>query len=250
MHYLGGKFRIRDKIAGIINELEGDMYVEPFCGACWVGERVTKPVKVFIDVNKYLIAMWQEVQKGWSPPWKVSEEEYKDIKDDYSNEGGKYPDYLIGFVGFACSFGGKFFGGYARRSKGMSKTEDYSKYGSSSVIEAMSKGLATANFVCKRYSKVFASLMMCSQRVIVYCDPPYKGTTKYYGTPEFDYERFWHNVEIVSKRHYVLVSSYDAPEGIECIMEISTKLNLTGGARTERVFGCGAILDDYEWEIK
>jgi DNA adenine methylase len=243
MQYLGGKFRIKDKIASIINGLEGDMYVEPFCGACWVGAEVNKPVRIFSDVNKYLIAMWQEVQKGWSPPWKVTEEEYNDIRDDYRANGSRYPDYLKGFVGFAGSYGGKFWGGYARDPN---SNRNYIANASASLVKLIPR-LETAKFIHQSYSQVFGNLMKLSQKVVVYCDPPYEGTTKYYGVADFDHVGFWHNVKVVSSKHYVLVSSYDGP--FTSIAEFETRLDMNGlrETRVERLYGTGLILDDYDW---
>ena len=65
MRYLGGKARLRDQIVPIINGIDANIYLEPFCGACWVGELVNKRTRIFSDANKYLIAMWQAIQNGW-----------------------------------------------------------------------------------------------------------------------------------------------------------------------------------------
>ena len=51
---------------------------------------------------------------------------------------------------------------------------------------------------------------------IIYCDPPYKGTTKNYN--EFDNDKFWEWVRRMSKQgHEVYVSEYEAPTDFECI---------------------------------
>ena len=53
--------------------------------------------------------MWKALQNGWIPPNDISEEEYKYIREN-KNENMA----LTSFVGFGCSFAGKWFGGYAR----------------------------------------------------------------------------------------------------------------------------------------
>lgn len=63
------------------------------------------------DIHPELIIMWRALQKGWIPPSLVSEEDYVKAK---AGEG--FP-FLRGFIGFGCSFGGKWFGGYARDSQ-------------------------------------------------------------------------------------------------------------------------------------
>jgi len=55
MQYFGGKSRIRDRVAALINALEPQHYLEPFCGSCWVGEVVKAPKRTFCDVNADLI---------------------------------------------------------------------------------------------------------------------------------------------------------------------------------------------------
>ena len=128
MRYLGGKARLRDQIAPIINSIDASIYLEPFCGACWVGEKVTIKHRILSDANKYLIAMWQALQKGWEPPKECCELEYQMIRDDTSDEA------LHGFIAFACSFGGKWWGGYARHYKG-EVSPKYCEYGHNSIIK-------------------------------------------------------------------------------------------------------------------
>lgn len=53
--------------------------------------------------------MFKALQNGYELPNKITKEQYNYIK----NHKDENPA-LTGFVGFGCSFGGKFFGGYAR----------------------------------------------------------------------------------------------------------------------------------------
>lgn len=114
MQYLGGKARLRKQIGAYINEIIGDReYIEPFVGGGNILAEVRAKKRTALDANEALITMYKALQKGWRPPTAVSEEEYahyKALKDPN--------DPMTAFVGFAASFGGKWFGGYARSRQG------------------------------------------------------------------------------------------------------------------------------------
>ena len=76
--------------------------------------------KIGLDNHYYLIEVLKALEKGWLPPEKITEELYKDIQKNKES----YPDYLVGYVGFQLSYGGKWFGGYRRDKVGK---RDYSK---------------------------------------------------------------------------------------------------------------------------
>ena len=115
MQYLGSKARIAKKILPIIlkDRKSDQYYVEPFVGGCNSIDKVSGP-RIGNDLNKYLIVMLRALQHGWVPPNIVSKELYTEIQK-YPD---LYPDELVCFVGLLCSFGGKWFGGYAANSKG------------------------------------------------------------------------------------------------------------------------------------
>ena len=78
MQYLGGKSKIRKRVAAFLENLRkpGQSYLEPFVGGAWVlqemsGERHAS------DGNIALIAMYQMLQLGWEPPDLVSEDEQR-----------------------------------------------------------------------------------------------------------------------------------------------------------------------------
>ena len=52
--------------------------------------------------------MWEELQNGWMPPQTLTKEDYEFLKNNKDIK-----PHLTGFVGFGCSFAGKWFGGYA-----------------------------------------------------------------------------------------------------------------------------------------
>ena len=78
---------------------------------------------------------------------------------------------------------------------------------------------------------------------VVYCDIPYRGTTKY-KTEMFPYEEFYEWVKVASINNTVLVSEYSMPEEFTCIWSKETKTLLDsnknkdddGNIRVEKLF--------------
>jgi DNA adenine methylase len=57
---------------------------------------------------------------------------------------------------------------------------------------------------------------------VIYCDIPYKDTTKY-KTANFPYEDFYTWCREASKNNIVLVSEYKMPDDFKCLLEIPHK---------------------------
>lgn len=220
MRYMGSKNKIAKHLLPILERARGDRYwVEPFCGGCNLLDKVQGP-RIANDSNKYLIALWQELQRGYVPPNIVTKEMYREIRL-HKNE---YPDYLVGFVGFLCSFGGKWFGGYAADSKG----NNYAERGSRVMVK-QSKKLKDVIFSCGRYEN-----MLIPDNSLIYCDPPYAGTTKY--KDAFDHVAFWKWCdEKVKEGHTVFVSEYNAPQDWKCVLEIEHKTILDKNSQYVRI---------------
>ncbi len=224
MRYLGGKARIASQVADLINsEIVANgitQYVEPFVGAGWVLDKVVCIHKEASDANKDLILLWKALQAGWVPPDHVSKEEYDAQKE-------AEPSALRAFVGFGCSFSGKWFGGYAKDNSG----RNYAGNAQRSLLKKL-KNIDGVTFEHKRYTEVAAS------GALIYCDPPYAGTTGYSSVGEFDTPSFWNWVRATAKDNLVLVSEYSAPEDFECVLEIATKTDMKGANmdRVEKIF--------------
>ena len=114
MRYLGGKSRISKDISSYINSvIEDKTFVSLFCGSCSIESKVNATTKILNDSQPYLIAMWKDVQNGRTFPNKINFSEYQYIKAHKDEDIG-----LTGYVGFACSYSGKWFGGLARNKRG------------------------------------------------------------------------------------------------------------------------------------
>ena len=259
MQYLGGKSKISKEIASLINNVltalggglheipwrevthfntalecrEYDIrererervFVSLFCGSCAIESKVNADVKILNDKHPYLIAMWKALQDGWIPPEEISKEQYKYIKEHKDEDMA-----LSGFVGFGCSFGGKWFGGLAANKRG----DNYCRRANKSVLKDMG-GLQNATFLCLDYKDV-----EIPQGAIVYADPPYDKTTGY-SLGDFDSNEFWDYARKLSETNIVLVSEEKAPDDFVSIWSKEQRrtidnVNSNTFVRTENLF--------------
>lgn len=220
MQYFGGKQRISTQIARFIDSVHTHThthYVEPFCGSCNVASKVNIQNKILNDKNPYLIAMFKSLQNGWIPPEIVTENDYYIAKQNQDIE-----PHVAGFVGFACSFAGKFWGGYARDGKDVN-SGNYALRGKNSILNKM-KTLMNAEFTCSDF------LDLDYNNCLIYCDSPYKDTTPYYKKilGEFPYDEYIKWVQEQSKKNIVLVSEYkhNVPQHVNIVLEIPSKTSI------------------------
>ena len=112
MKYMGSKSRIVSDIAPIIqmavDASEKRLYYEPFCGGCNVIDRIRANGRYASDKQKYLIALYQNLHSLAKLPEAVSKEHYSEVREDYNNHTGKFPDWYIGAIGFLASYNGRF----------------------------------------------------------------------------------------------------------------------------------------------
>jgi DNA adenine methylase len=227
MQYLGGKYRIRKKLGAFLTEqAKGKaFFLDMFCGAGNVVANVSHPRRYANDGNRYIIAVLKRAQRGGEFPDVITEDFYQQVK----NNKDAYPDWLVGFVGFGCSFGGKFFRGYGARSR----------VGSGFNVPGIGKGLATLNLTSVQFSSnLFEAVTVpkASLQGLIYCDPPYEGTTDY--SIAFDTEQFYKWAREQAQKHTVLVSEYEHNSRGPILWQTTSKQGLrsaTGKAITSEV---------------
>lgn len=119
---MGSKNRHAKQLLSLIlkDRKDDQWYVEPFVGGFNMIDKV-EGKRIANDSNFYLIELYKAIQNGWEPPSEISENEYQDIRNKKEN----YPAYLVGFVGFGCSYSGKWFGGYARGKTSKGEPRNY-----------------------------------------------------------------------------------------------------------------------------
>ena len=214
MQYFGGKSRIAKHIAEEINELLNDNqpFVDLFCGSCNIISKIkNNRIMIANDKHEYLINMFWSLQNGWIPPSNISEEEYYKIKAN----ANVYKD-LAGFVGFACSFSGKWWGGYARNKRG----DKFCLQSKRSLLKKF-ETLKNVEFVNDDFENV-----IIPKSSLVYCDIPYFGSTQYSSkeTGIFDYERFYNWVRKNKENFTVYISEYrhNIPDDFKTIWEFNS----------------------------
>ncbi len=206
MQYQGGKSRIAKRIANIIDSCStGGCFVSLFCGTCSIESKLSVSFGKMIlnDKHKYLIDLLVGVQNGYELPEFISEEQYKYIRKHKDED-----NILTGFVGFGCSFGGKWFGGYARNKT----NTNYALQSKKSLLKDMSTLQATC-FTCQDYKDV-----KLPEGCVIYADPPYNNTTGY-GNEKFDSSEFWEYAREASKEHLMFISEQEAPDDFVVIWE-------------------------------
>lgn len=239
---MGSKSRIADYIAYYINKIAEyeniENYYEPFCGGCSVAYKVNIKNKYCSDKNKFLIALLKKVQEGmWE--YKFIEKEERDdvLKHKYD---GKYPDWYVGWVGFACGYRGRFFMGY------VGKDNQYLLY---KQLTEERQHLLKINLFVSDYRDV-----EIKDGSIVYCDAPYRDVLGDYHGGSIDYDEYYEYLKKISKKNLVFISEYRMPAGFIEIDSWNISVPVGNGCRkthegfaTERLFVVegGYLVDKY-----
>ena len=227
MKYMGSKNRIAKEILPIILKdriSDEQWYVEPFCGGCNLIDKV-KGNRIASDNNSYLIAMYDAIKEGWVPEKNYTEEEYNYIRNNKEEK-----PCLTGYFGFALSYGGKWFGGWRRDKEGK---RNY-------VLEAYNNMVKQIPFIKDIiFANCSYSQIIPPKNSIIYCDPPYKDTTKYHS--DFDYENFYNWCRFMKEcGHQIFISEYSMPEDFKCVWqkEIVSSLTKNTGSKkgVEKLF--------------
>jgi DNA adenine methylase len=221
MRYLGGKSKTWKQIVEFLESVrkEDQTYIEPFVGGAWVLQGMSGK-RVASDANKALITLYKNLQEGWVPPTDVDEGMYAQLKKEQDSDNP-----LTAFVGFGVSFGGKWFGGFARSNV----SRNYASNAKNSLMKQLPK-IQDAEFSHMSY------LEYEPQDSLVYCDPPYEGTTGYDGVGSFDSNLFWDTMRKWAKNNTVVISEYNAPDDFVCVKEMPTKTDMhTKTGKEQRV---------------
>ncbi|MCI0553827.1 MAG: DNA adenine methylase, partial [Anaerolineae bacterium] len=224
---MGGKHRIGKKIAELIAFYKPIHYHEPFCGMFGVGKRVNALCVTASDIHQDLILMLKAVRDGWEGPDWINESFWKELK---------YADYhsaVRAYVGFGCSFGGRFFENPAR-CYNRGQDVGYHAAQARRSLARLRPLIQGVTFDCYSYQEYEG------QADLLYCDPPYAGTKEYSQVERFNSKEFWDWVWKESRNRVVLVSELECPDPrIKCVLEIPYKFSVNRERITkvmERVF--------------
>lgn len=236
MKYVGSKNRIAKDLAPIIQSyITEDTvgYLEPFVGGANMIDKIEHPNKIGCDIHKQLIALLNKAKDDIdSIPNEITEEEYNRVK----NNKEQFEDWYVGLVGFCGSFGAKYFGGYARAIKSDGITPRNMSDEAIRNLKKQAPNLKGIDFRCCSFLDLPKDEI---KGYVIYCDIPYRGTTKY-KTEKFPYEEFYKWANEISIYNTVLISEYNMPKVYKCIWKKKSKANfdsnrVSGNESNERV---------------
>ena len=231
MKYIGSKNRLSKDIVPIIQSYidiqRCTHYLEPFVGGANMIDKIKCENKYGSDIHPYLIALLKQTQSDVSIfPKTITREEYIKVRDDKE----KYPDWYVGLVGFCASYNAKWFGGYANNVK--TKEGNIRNYTDEAIknLVKQSKKLQDITFSCCDFRQINHSI----ENFVIYCDIPYRNTTKY-NTELFPYEEFYEWCKGMSKHNIILISEYNMPKEFECIWSKDIKCTLDNNKITKKL---------------
>lgn len=202
MKYMGSKARIAKHILPImIEEAEKHgitKWVEPFVGGANMIDKVPSSFeRVGYDLNPHTIAALIGIRDHAERlPDSISENEYKSFY-------GLPAESFSSLVRFGASFGGKFENGFARGKAADGSNRNYWAETKRNALK-QSPLIQDVQFICDSYENLSFT------DSLIYCDPPYQGTTGY-KTGSFDHDKFFDWCKEQAKNNIVFVSEYNAP---------------------------------------
>lgn len=225
MHYLGGKHRLADKFAHIIQESidapgSTRRFVEPFVGGFNIVPHLSFSVGTCNDFHPGVISLYRALQAGWQPPRVLSRESYQALKARCD-----WNDPVTAFAAFGVSFSGREWGAYVESTE----KDDVARRAADGLLRK-ARSMRGIEFTNKSYGD-----LQINPGDTVYCDPPYIGTTGY-GKIVFNHEPFYEWAEaMAAKGARVFVSEFTAPyrPGWETLWEIERQVRVNNGSKAE-----------------
>lgn len=223
MHYLGSKARHAKEITAITlaGRRADQIYVEPFVGGGNVIVNVPQGAgRIANDKNFAMVSLLDQLgNHGWLPPETMTKAEWRKVMKDKDQTASLSPEgqALFAFAATGPTFGSMWAGQWAKDYPGMEGTR-YRQAREAAIRDV--PGLTGIEF----HHGSFADLVI-PDRALVYCDPPYFGTTGYAGATvqilegesnsknSWKASVFWRWADaLVDRGCSVFVSEYRGPE--------------------------------------
>lgn len=229
MHYLGSKARHAHEIIAFTQSKRkpGQTYVEPFVGGGNMMCRVPSDLgpRIGNDYNFHMVQLLDQLgNHGWVPPETMDEKAWGKIARSKEPKTAGEAAALYAFAATGPTFGSVWFGAWANDYEGKEGTR-YRQARDAALKDQ--PGLVGVKFYDRLngggdYRNLTKNQLIPPESVI-YCDPPYVGTTGYDGAHEtilvgegsknewkaFD---FWKWADrLVDQGHTVYVSEYSGP---------------------------------------
>lgn len=258
--FVGSKRSCRRQLAGFMLELQraaGASILRDECtgslsiplGVWELGGRVD----LAGDIVRPLISLYRALGDGWDPPANVDEALYQRMLDRFRSGRDRDPlvgdldpdDPLTAFVGFFCSFSGKWWGGYARnvavprfdappsRRKRPVTACDLRPVSAASRagLLAMVPAIRATSLRC---APMLADLPGDPAAILI--DWPYYKTEGYPAAPPFDTYRERLRAAEASRRHFVVVCEFAMPPAWREVWTARVGRPGLGHGKTERAF--------------
>ena len=219
MKYMGSKNRIAKHILPIIlkDRKPEQWYVEPFVGGANMIDKVDGK-RIGADSNHFVIDALVMIRDCIELLPK-NNTEFTECDYNTCRSSNVFSSGIIGYAGIAFSFGAKWFGGWSRGRNSKGEPRDYVAEQYRASVKQSEK-LQGCNLLPAKYSE-----LEVPDNSIIYCDPPYEGTTKY--KDDFDHSDFWQWCrDKTSEGHGVFISEYNAPADFICIYKQDLKCSV------------------------
>lgn len=236
MIYMGSKARIAKDILKVMQPDidKTGCFVDMFCGGGNLLQFVNAKHIIANDINSYVVAFLEKLQKegyDWLPKdnREFTKEDYKYAK----NYKEVYDKPMLGHIGYNLSFGGKWFGGWAYSPKENWRDRVAEAYRGAikQHNNLVGKNIAFYNL---SYDKA-----PFEDNCVIYCDIPYKSTTKY--KTDFNHDKFYEWCRKVKKENdklgnnvIIYVSEYNMPEDFKCVWQKEIKMTLDKNSNSKK----------------
>lgn len=227
MHYLGSKARHAADIIAFTQSKRkpGQTYVEPFVGGGNMMNRVPADIgpRIGNDYNFHMVQLLDQLgNHSWLPPETMTEQEWNLIAKTKPPTAVGPEAALYAFAAIGPTFGSVWFGAWVKEG------DRYQQARNGAIKDQ--PGLVGVQFFHAQngggdYRNLTINNLIPPESVI-YCDPPYEGTTGYAGAKEtikvdedsnkniWKARTFWQWADaLVDAGHTVYVSEYKAPIG-------------------------------------
>jgi DNA adenine methylase len=223
MVYQGSKTKYAKDIIPILQKYINDnnitTFVDGMCGGCNIIDKINCENKIALDLNPYLIDLYNEaVYHDLKFPETITREDW----DSCKNRPQDNPRWKVALVAFFASYSARgFAGGYA-----LNGDRDFYKERLNNFKNQI-PNLNDIHFECKDIFDLNIT------NALIYLDPPYKNTKKYDISKNFNYENFWNKVRELSQKNIVIVSEQEAPNDFDVIWSKDVKRNCFGAESTK-----------------
>ena len=223
MKYMGSKNRIAKYLLPIMLaecERQGvTTWIEPFVGGANMIDKVPDSFeRIGYDLNDHVIHALIDIRDNAEElPDSVSEEYFVSLS-------GTPPSKITSWIRCACAYGGRFGNGYARQGSNPRYKKTIAQEGFNNALKQSPK-IQSVQFICDSYEN------LSFENCLIYCDPPYQGTSGY-KTGAFNHDKFFDWCREQAKKNIVFVSEYNAPDDFIDVWRGEIKTNFASNRKT------------------